>query len=229
MNNIAILLAGGTGKRFGSFVPKQYLPVNGKMIIEYSLEALFSSTCIDGIITVADEYSRTAYLNKVCQHPKHLGFAAPGETRQLSIYNALVFIEEKNLRPENVFIHDAARPYLTDKMISDYIEAIKGHEGVLPVLPMKDTIYFSNDKKSIDSLLDRSCLFAGQAPEVFRFAAYLKANKRLLPDEIKLINGSTEPAFKAGMDVIMVEGNEKNFKITSKEDMERFEQCVRGF
>ena len=73
-------------------------------------------------------------------------------------------------------------------------------------------------------MLNRTELFAGQAPEFFVFDKYLKANERLMPDMIKTVNGSSEPAILADMDVIMVEGFESNYKITTKEDLEKFIQ-----
>lgn len=70
--------------------------------------------------------------------------------------------------------------------------------------------------------MDRSTIYAGQAPEVFVLGRYYEANRRLLPDDILKINGSTEPAILAGMDIAMIPGDEGNFKITTKADLERF-------
>ena len=127
-----------------------------------------------------------------------------------------------------VLIHDAARPLLSQKLIADCEEAIRGHDGVLPVLPMKDTVYYSKDGRQITSLLDRQAVFAGQAPELFRLGTYYQANERLLPEEILRINGSTEPAVLAGMQIAMVPGDERNFKITTPADLERFRQIVEN-
>ena len=96
----------------------------------------------------------------------------------------------------------------------------------MPVLPMKDTVYMSSDGKKIDSLIDRSTVYAGQAPEVFVLDKYIQANKLLLPDRILSINGSSEPAVMAGMNIALVNGDENNYKITTKADLERFiEEC----
>ena len=80
----------------------------------------------------------------------------------------------------NVFIHDAARPNLTSEMITSYLGAMEGHDGVLPVFSMKDTVYYSEDGKQVDKLLDRSKIYAGQAPEVFDFAKYYQHAKSYL-------------------------------------------------
>lgn len=112
-------------------------------------------------------------------------------------------------------------------MIDTCVEALLGHDGVLPVLPMKDTVYVSEDGKSISSLINRSQVFAGQAPEVFALGKYYEANRRLLPDRILAINGSTEPAIMAGMDIAMIPGDEENYKITTKADLERFSEKIK--
>ncbi len=96
----------------------------------------------------------------------------------------------------------------------------------MPVLPMKDTVYYSRDGQTVGKLLDRSTIYAGQAPEVFVLGRYYEANRRLLPDDILRINGSTEPAILAGMDIAMIPGDEGNFKITTKADLERFERIM---
>lgn len=124
----------------------------------------------------------------------------------------------------NVFIHDAARPLLSESLISRCFEALDEHEGVLPVLPMKDTIYQSDDGKLVSALLDRKKLFAGQAPEAFVFDKYLEANEAYVP--FKTINGSTEVAIMHQMDVAMIDGEEINFKITTRADLERFQQIL---
>ena len=97
-------------------------------------------------------------------------------------------------------------------------------EAVFPaVVPMKDTIYESADGVGIDGLPDRAHLFAGQAPELFLLHPYVEANRRLLPEEILSVSGSTQPAILAGMKIRMIPGEEKNTKITTPEDLQRLE------
>ena len=146
----------------------------------------------------------------------------------MSILNGLEGILSYASETDAVLIHDAARPCLSAKMVTECLGGLKEAEGVLPVLPMKDTVYFSREGQTIDSLLNRNQIYAGQAPEAFHFGKYYDANVRLLPDDILKINGSTEPAIMAGMDVAMIPGDERNFKITTVQDLERFQQLVDG-
>ena len=229
--NVAILLSGGIGSRLGASIPKQYIKVNDKMILTYALETLIGHPRIDGVLIVADKMWREEILTEMSNVKidlkKFMGFALSGETRQFSILNALLELEnKKDLSIRNVLIHDAARPNLSAKMITTCLKTLEMHEGVMPVLPMKDTIYESVDGCAVTNLLDRSRLFAGQAPEAFRFDLYYDANKNLLPDRLYRVNGSTEPAILAGMDIVMIAGDEDNYKITTPADLKKFERQI---
>ena len=245
--NIALILSGGTGTRMGVDVPKQYMEVAGRPIFTYCVESLLSHDRIDAVQVVADPLwqkeilgwyrRRTAQkagvdadreagqgreTDNILWEKKFRGFSAPGETRQLSIYHGLEDIMEYADDTDYVFIHDAARPLLSAEIIADCLDGALDHDGAMPVLPMKDTLYYSRSGNVVDRLLDRSTIYAGQAPEVFLLGRYYEANRSLLPDRIWEINGSTEPAVLAGMDIAMIPGDEKNFKITTMADLERF-------
>lgn len=230
--NTVLILSGGKGSRMGTEVPKQYIEVGGKPILYYSMKTLMLHEMVDSIQVVAEsEYDKdirelAKMIAEECGHPElasmFKGISAPGENRQLSILNGLKDIKKYASDADTVLIHDAARPCLTPEMISECYAAIIGHEGVLPVLPMKDTVYMSSNGKQVSTLLDRSRIFAGQAPELFLIGKYYDAIQELLPDKILDVKGSTEPAVIAGMDVVMIPGDENNYKITTMADLERF-------
>ncbi len=240
--NIALILSGGSGVRVGSSIPKQYIEVSGRPIITYCIKTLSAHEAVDVIWIVAEKEWQEkiiAWLKMFGLETKVKGFSLPGENRQLSILNGLEDIAVFAKEEDYVMVHDAARPCLSAQMISDCFAGVNGHDGILPVLPMKDTVYLSKDGKSIASLLNREQIFAGQAPEVFVLGKYLDANRELLEKEcentdgkmqsvILSINGSTEPAILAGLDVAMIPGEEENFKITTREDLERFRKSVEG-
>lgn len=231
--NIAIILSGGSGSRLGADIPKQYIEVNGRTIISYCLETFERCAMIDAVQIVAEEAWQDlileAYGGKGSlpgSRGKLRGFSKPGATRQLSIVSALEDVRRYASDEDVVIIHDAARPFLSEKLLEDVIAAVKGRDGAIPVLQMKDTVYLSEDGKHITALLNRSQICAGQAPESFVLGKYYEANRRLMPENILKINGSTEPAILAGMDIAVVAGDESNFKITTRADLERFEQIV---
>ncbi len=232
--NYAILLAGGTGSRISSEIPKQYLKAGSHMMITHAVRTLLECCRIDEVCIVAESDRRSDIeidiLSAGCDTTKLISYANPGQNRQISVLNGMnELIAQKGKLDENdtVLIHDAARPLLSWELLERIYDALDGCDGVMPVLPMKDTVYFSEDGKKISGLLDRSKVFAGQAPELFLFGKYYEANKALIPDKILYVNGASEPAIMAGMDIVLIPGDERNFKVTTDTDMERY-QTIMG-
>ncbi len=227
--NIVLILSGGTGLRLGADIPKQYIEVGGRPVISHCIETLSRHGQIDGIQIVADsawQENITDWLQTADPCKKFRGFSPPGENRQLSIFHGLQDIRTYADDSGYVFIRDAARPRLSPDQVTACLHAVQGHDGLMPVLPMKDTVYLSQDGACVTELLDRSKVYAGQAPEVFRISRYYEANRKLLPERILAINGSTEPAILDHMDIAMIPGDEGNFKITTKADLERFRKMI---
>lgn len=220
--NYAIILSGGIGTRLGLDMPKQYYEVNKKPIIRYVIETMEQCEVVDGFVIVAAEEWQEYMQNQIFLPEKFLGFALPGENRQLSIYNGLCALRGIAKEEDVVLIQDAARPNTLMKLIEQCLDLKHDVDGAMPVLPMKDTVYLSEDGVQVSALLERKKVFAGQAPESFRFGKYLAANEMLLPEKIRSINGSTEPAILAGMHIQMIPGDEKNYKITTEVDLEKF-------
>ena len=217
--NAAIILAGGTGTRTGLNFPKQFVLVNDKPIIQYCYDTVEASKHTDAVVVVCEE----CYDDVIKNAKKELIFARPGQTRQGSIINALEVLKDK--KPGTVMIYDSARPYVTVELIDSIYNALDGHDGVMPVLAMKDTVYECNDGK-ITGLLNRDVIFAGQAPELFVFDKYFEANRALTNETLAAIRGSSEPALLYGMDVVTVAGDEKNKKITTKTDIEELYESL---
>ena len=224
--NIALVLSGGIGSRLMSQVPKQYVTVEGMMVVTHTLKKLCNHEKIDAIHIVCENAWREPILTELHDASKLRGFSAPGANRQLSILRGLRDMNEYVDDEDVVFIHDAVRPCISDKMIGDTIDAIKGHDGVVPVLPLKDTVYRSEDGKHLTGLLERDKILAGQSPEAFYYGLYLSSNESLTTEEIMRISGSAEPALLAGMDIVTIPGDENNFKITTNLDLDRFIEIV---
>ena len=216
---IAIILSGGTGLRASTDIPKQYIEVNNTPVIADSINVFEGHKDIfKYVIVAADRW--TDYITKFTGD-KFIGFAHAGETRQLSILNGLKVLSNIAADDDTIIIHDAARPFVSADTISALVNACKTHDGAMPALPVKDTMYIRKGDK-VHSLIDRDTIISGQAPEAFLYKKYLEANEALFPEKIFSIKGSTEPAFMAGMDIAVIDGDENNFKITTKEDLERY-------
>lgn len=227
--NIAIILSGGTGSRMGLDKPKQYIEVDGSPILNYCLTTFIDNEQIGAIIIVrANEWKDYVMCNVNKLNPsKPVYYAESGETRQYSIYNALKVVKEHYYNDDDiVIIHDAARPLVSDNLIECCINACENVDGVMPVIACKDTVYLSEDGKHIKALLNRDKLWNGQAPEAFRLKKYLEAHEAMSSEELLKINGSTELAFKAGLECRMIKGDPMNFKITTTEDLDTFKSII---
>ncbi len=234
--SLAIVLAGGTGSRIKSAdIPKQYIEVGGKPIISYVLETVYSVEEITDIAVVAEPSWQDEIFSLAGGAAEEAGqemeeltvnFAEPGENRQMSVLNGLKALSDVALKDDLVAVIDAARPNMSRELLAETLSAAAACDGAIPVLPMKDTVYLSKDGKVISSLLPREQVFAGQAPEAFRYGKYLAANEALLPDRILTIHGSTELAILAGLDIAVIPGDEENFKITTDADLQRFREQV---
>lgn len=228
--NTAVILAGGVGSRMGVNMPKQYLLVKDKPIISYCLDIFQKHNEIDKIVIVVSDEWKSYVMELVGKYgvSKVCGYAPAGETRQHSIYNGLKCIDENASGTDVCIIHDAARPLVSDKIISDCLLGAIEEDGAMPVIPVKDTIYQSKDGKTIGNLLNRSELFAGQAPEAFDFKKYYDIHNSVTDTEIATTAGSSEIAYRHGMKIRLVAGSERNFKITTIEDLETFETIMNG-
>ena len=229
MKNIALILSGGVGSRMGLNIPKQYVIVNNQPILNYCLSTFLENDIVDALVIVV----ATEWLDFVKEHlaklnpQKPIFYANPGETRQFSIYNGLNVIRENSFKDDDiVLIHDGARPLLSHDLINRCITSCKDVDGIMPVIPVKDTIYLSEDGVHIHTLLNRSYLWAGQAPEAFKFGKYIKAHDEMDKSELLKITGSTEIAYKYGLNCQMIEGDPMNFKITTPEDLSNFESLL---
>lgn len=230
--NIAVILSGGSGSRMkAGTTPKQYLKVGRKPIICYCLETFQKHEKIDAIVIVAEEqYHKmlTEWMKKE-KISKFTGFAPAGRTRQHSIYSGIKIARKEAEGEQNiVIIHDAARPCVSDKIITDCIEAAQECGGAMPVITVKDTVYQSVNKKTISGLLNRDELFAGQAPEAFRLDSYLSIHDSMSEEDLANVRGSSEIAYRHGMEIKLVQGEEANFKITTKEDLDKFKLLVKN-
>lgn len=228
--NYALILSGGIGTRMRQDgFPKQYLEVHGKPILMYTIDKFEKCEDIDRIVVVA----APAWQPKIKEWFKQYGvqkfdsFAQPGPDRQSSICNGLESCMAASASEEDcVIIHDAVRPLVSENLISACLAALQDHDGCMPGLPVTDTVYQSQDGKSISALLDRATLFAGQAPEAFRLWKYAEINRRATPQELAASLGTSVLAFEHGLDVALIRGEDTNFKITTPADLQRFEMIV---
>lgn len=221
MNCIAIIPAGGKGLRSGLATPKQYLKVDGKEIIVYTLQTFQKNKLINKIIIAAEPeyFSLLIKLVKKYKLFKVALIVEGGNTRQQSVYNAVLSSEADD--NDLLVVHDAARALIPNDILTKSILSANKNGNALVCIKAKDTLI--KGKKFVDEYLNRDEVYYVQTPQIFKYKelynALIKAEKENFvgTDESMLIK-------KIGKKVNIVEGSVFNFKITTKEDIELFKK-----
>lgn len=224
--NIAIIFAGGVGKRMhAKDKPKQFLMVHGKPIIVHTVEVFQNHSEIDGIIVVCvkdwiDYMEEMKYRYRL---DKIGAIVQGGETGQLSIYNGLeaaaqIYGVEKNI----VLIHDGVRPLVSAKTISDNIISVKKYGNAVTCAPTKESVVLISEEGSIEEVVERNAARTAKAPESFYLKDILEASKESIEKGINNEIDSCTLMFHHGMKMHVVEGEYDNIKITTPEDFFTF-------
>ena len=221
--NIALILAAGTGSRMGNAdKPKQFLPIYGKPLMIHTVEVFEMHNEIDEIVIVTNE----SYIDQVkvwCKQydlSKVRAVVAGGDSRQKSVYNGLKAVGELvSSKDDVVVIHDAARPLISSKIISDNIEACLKFGAVDTVIKASDTIIKSRDGEIINEIPNRSELYQGQTPQTFKYSIIKDAHEKALKDALPNVTDDAKLVLSFGIDVHLVPGSAQNFKITTFDDL----------
>lgn len=220
----AIVLAGGRGKRMGTVQSKQYIDLNGKPILYYTLKQFEKNELIDEIILVLPkdeiEYCKNNILNKYKLRIDKI--VVGGKERQDSVYNALNELEGTDI----VLIHDGARPFVSTKIINNAIKYARLYKATAPGVMPKDTIKIKNDDGFSIDTPNRSNLVAVQTPQAFDYNMIYECHKNIKEKEIT-VTDDTMVAEVFGYDVYIFDGEYTNIKITTPEDLILAEYLVK--
>lgn len=218
--NYAIILASGAGERTGLNVPKQFVLIENKSVLERSIEAFENHSCIDKIILVinplfTDLVHEILAKNKYSKINKIL---TGGKTRQISSYIGVNAVEEQDAK---VLIHDAARPFVSAKIINDCLKALDKNNAVNVAIETSDTIIEVNENNIIKKVSDRKRLRRCQTPQCFDINLIKKAHELAKKDGIDNITDDCGLILKYNLsDIYVVEGSVDNIKITYPIDLE---------
>jgi 2-C-methyl-D-erythritol 4-phosphate cytidylyltransferase/2-C-methyl-D-erythritol 2,4-cyclodiphosphate synthase len=218
MKIFVIICAAGNSERFNdASIPKQFLPLNKKSVLEHSIDKFLDANIIDHII-IASNPDHHTYLNPIKEKYRDnnkIEIIIGGKNRIESVYNCLRHIETRS--PEFVIIHDAARPNFDAKLINELLNAIDGYDCAVPVTAINDTIK-KIDKKIIHTV-DRSNLFATQTPQIFKFQLLIEAHRKLQISEInKKITDDAQIMELFKKKINTYPNSSDNFKITTEDD-----------
>lgn len=224
--NIAVVLAGGSGKRMGTNVPKQYLEIRGRMVIEYAIDAFDKNENIDEVAVVvsADNVETMQEIASQNHWHKLTNILVGGKERYDSSLSAINAYKDVDC---NIIFHDAARPLVTQKIINDVVEKLKTCKAVGVAQPSVDTILFIEDG-CIKSVPDRSTLRRAQTPQGFDIQVIKNAYEIGLqdPDFKATDDCGIVLRYRPDIPVHIVDGDEACMKITYKSDCKILEQYL---
>jgi 2-C-methyl-D-erythritol 4-phosphate cytidylyltransferase/2-C-methyl-D-erythritol 2,4-cyclodiphosphate synthase len=216
---IALIVAAGSGTRFGGELPKQYLPLAGRAVLRHSAETFLRHPAISGVRVVISSEHRALY-DTATAGLRLLPPVIGGANRQDSVRNGLESLAD--LRPVHLFIHDAARPFLSAAIIDRTLAALGEASGAIVAVPVTDTLKRGRDGR-VGETVDRSGLWRAQTPQAFRFADILAAHRAV---EGAAMTDDAAVAEAAGLPMKLVMGADDNFKITTAEDLQRAERLL---
>ena len=219
MRTVAIITAAGQGKRMGR--SKQFIEINGKAVLEWTLAAFQKAEAVDEIVLVVN--AEDIEKARKFKFPKIKRIVAGGEERQDSVRNGLNALPEDT---EMVVIHDGARPMITGEIIKRAVLEAEKNGAVVVGVPVSDTIKKADPKTlEITGTVDRTELWAAQTPQVFKKELILRAFKEGAAKH--KVTDDSMLAEKLGIPVKMVMGSYRNIKITTPEELGIAEKYLR--
>ena len=215
-----ILLAAGKGTRMGSEIPKQFMNILDKPVLYYSLNCFQNSSLIDDVIVVTSKemmsYCKKEIVDKF-RFTKVRHMIAGGAERYDSVYEGLKCCENTSY----VFIHDGARPFVNDELLSRGYEKVKGSGACIAGVPTKDTVKLSDGDNKVIETPDRNSVWMIQTPQIFDYPLIRRAydrlqnyNKEGITDDAMVLETMEEHPVRLFM------GSYRNIKITTEEDLE---------
>ncbi len=218
MRTVAIILAGGAGKRMGAPTNKQFLLLDNKPIIVHTLEVFEECRAIDGIYLVVNQKDLSIFQEEILEtyrFPKLMKLVIGGRLRQDSVRNGLEAIDNSC---NTVVIHDGARPFLTPSFVEKGISLMEMFDAIIPAVPVKDTIKVISKEGFVVKTLERDSLWHIQTPQLFKFDLILKAYREGMA---RKLYGYDDATFleSLGTRIKVIEGSPYNIKITTPEDL----------
>ena len=225
---IALLIAGGVGARMGQDIPKQFLHIQDKPVIVYTMERFQNNPLIDGIVVV----TLPNWIAFVEAYAKQFGITklksvvAGGETGHDSIHNGVIEIARQFPQDTAVMIHDAIRPMIDNDVIADNLSVYREKGNATTVIPCVEVIFKSDVPTESNEVLDRSKVWRTQTPQTFRLDRLLWAHDEVVKRKLPSPVATCHLFSMLGETVYFSKGSEKNIKLTTMDDIDIFKSLL---
>lgn len=232
MKTIAIIIAGGSGKRMGQSIPKQFINIKDKPIIIYTLEAFekhplideIEVVCIDGWQEVLKAYAKQFNITKL----KYV--VTGGETGQESIRNGIYNLEGKAKKGDIIIIHDGIRPIVDDEVLSDVVIVCKKYGNAVTSMPYNEQIFVINpdDETTTKQYIKRETLRRVSTPQAYEWTEIDQAYHQAFEKEIGIYGSSYTNTMmvELGKTLHFASGSDKNIKLTTQDDLDVFKALL---
>lgn len=220
----ALIVSAGRGVRAERPGPKQYEPLAGKSVLARSVEAFTGHSLIDAVLVVIHSDDEALYRQAAGNHEKLLPPAFGGQTRQASVLAGLERLAQTQPMPDQVLIHDGARPFVCEDLITAVCSATGLNAGAIPVLAISETVKRAEAERVVETV-PRSGLHLAQTPQGFDFTAILDAHRAAAAGQTDLTDDEAVAA-GAGLAVCTVRGDRRNIKLTDPDDFRYAEAMV---
>lgn len=230
MSNIALIIAGGVGARMGQDIPKQFISVNDKPVIVYTMEAFqkhvnidkIAVVCLDGWHDVLRAYAKQFKITKL------VAISSGGSNGQGSIYKGLLSLKDIAKDDDLILVHDAIRPMITTDIITDCIVKAKQYGNAVSVIPCNEAMMVSRDENSANDSFPRDNLKRTQTPQAMSYGDFMKMHKKALKMGITSSLATCTLILETGGIVYYSLGSPKNIKLTTPDDLEIFKALLRN-
>ena len=231
MSNIALIIAGGVGSRMGYDIPKQFVNINNKPVIIYTLEAFQKHpnidsifvVCIDGWHDILRAYAKQFSITKIKQ------IVSGGQSAQESIRNGVNAISECCNKDDTIIIHDGVRPLIDEEVLSDVISKCHVYGNAVSSMPYFEQIFIKDDDISTTKYIDRNTIMRVSTPQAYKLEKLKWAYDKAFSENIGISGSSYTNTMmvELGEKLYFASGSDKNIKLTTKENLEIFKAYLK--
>lgn len=228
---VAIIIAAGSGSRMGQDIPKQFINVNDKPVLLYTLEGFqkhsgideIEVVCLDGWLDFVKAYCNQFNITKL----KYL--TVGGKTGQESIRNGVYNLEEHCKKDDVIVIHDGVRPLVEDYVLTDVIEKCKEFGNAVTSMPYNEQIFLTTDGETTTKYIPRETLRRVSTPQAYKYGELLEAYRKAFAEEIGIYGSSYTNTMmvELGKKLYFAAGSDKNIKLTTKDNLEMFKAYLQ--